>query len=442
MRCPLGLAACLSLAVAPAAAQAPPAEQHQHAPAQSPMAGAELGEADLPELGTGPSVQMSGALGDYSMMRDASGTSWQPDSTVMEGIHGLAGEWATMIHGMATLVYDHQGGPRGGEQVFSQSMFMAMAQRQLGPGRLSLRGMWSLDPFMGKAGYPLLFQTGETADGVDPLIDRQHPHDFFMELAGVYSLGFSPTRSAFLYLGYPGEPALGPPTFMHRFSGMENPEAPLGHHWLDATHIVFGVATLGWVSSGWKFETSVFNGREPDQKRWDMNRLQLDSVSGRVSWNPDANWSLQASHGFLKSPEQLEPNVNQHRTTASAIHNLVLPRGNWQTTLAWGRNNAQPGAASDAFLLESAISYEAHTVFGRAETGEKSELFPHGDPLHGMGFTVSKLSLGYVYDVRLAERLSLGLGGVASLHDLPAGLEPHYGASPKSTMLFTRLKLR
>jgi len=399
-------------------------------------------EEDLPPPGTGPSVQMTGALGEYSMMRDASGTSWQPDSSMMEGIHGIYGDWATMIHGYANLIYDNQGGPRGGTKTFSESMLMGMAQHTLASGTLTLRGMLSLDPLMGKSGYPLLLQTGETANGVTPLMDRQHPHDLFMELAGIYSAPIASGASAFLYLGYPGEPALGPPTFMHRLSGMDNPEAPTGHHWLDSTHISYGVVTAGLVYGGWKLETSVFNGREPDQQRWDFDPLRLDSASARLSWNPSENWAFQASYGFIKSPEQLEPEINQHRTTVSAIYNRKLDHGNWQTTLAWGQNNFQPGGTSNAYLLESAISWYRHTLFARAENADKDELFPAGDPLHGRTFEVSKFSLGYVYDIPVGEHVSFGLGGLGSFYGLPSALGPAYGSSPTSYMLFTRVKLR
>jgi hypothetical protein len=400
------------------------------------------GEEDLPPLGTGPSVQATGALGDYPMMRDSSGTSWQPDSATMEGIHGLFGEWSTMVHGYISAIYDHQGGPRGDDKRFSSSMLMVMAQRSLGDGHLSLRGMISLDALMGKSGYPLLLQTGETADGVNPLTDRQHPHDFFMELSGTYSAPVANRTSAFLYLGYPGEPALGPPTFMHRYSGMDDPEAPIGHHWLDATHVTFGVATAGIVYDNWKFEGSVFNGREPNQQRWDLDPLRLDSASTRVSWNPDEDWSFQLSYGFIKSPEQLEPEINQHRITASAIYNKKLEHGNWQTTLAWGQNIQQPGITSNAYLLESAIGWYAHTIFARAENDQKNELFSQASPLHGYLFDVSKFSLGYVYDLPVAEHLSLGLGAVGSLYSLPSAVEPFYGSNPSSIMLFVRAKLR
>jgi hypothetical protein len=319
---------------------------------------------------------------------------------------------------------------------------MGMAQRSLGAGTLTLHGMLSLDPFMGKDGYPLLLQTGETANGATPLIDRQHPHDFLMELAGVYSAPVAPQTSAFLYAGYPGEPALGPPTFMHRFSGMENPEAPIGHHWLDSTHVTFGVITAGLVYSNWKIEGSLFNGREPDEHRWDFDPLRLDSASTRVSWNPTENWAFQVSYGFIKSPEQLEPDVNQHRTTASAIYNRKLEHGNWQTIFAWGRNNNQPGPSTDAFLLESAVSWYQHMLFARAENDDKNELFPEADPLHGHSFNVNKFSIGYVYDIPIGEHLSLGLGMLGSLYSLPSALDTSYGSSPASYMAFTRVKLR
>ena len=383
-----------------------------------------------------------GALGAYAMTRDASGTSWQPESTPMQGVMGQAGEWATMLHGFATLVVDHQGGPRGGDKTFSQSMLMGMAQRSLDSGTLTLRGMFSLDPLMGRRGYPLLLQTGETANGVDPLIDRQHPHDFLMELSATYSVPVSANASVFLYGGYPGEPALGPPTFMHRLSGMDNPEAPLGHHWLDATHITFGVITAGFVFGDWKLEGSVFNGREPDQYRWGFDSARLDSGSARLSWNPAPNWALQASWGYIHRPESLEPGIDQRRTTMSASYNVKLTEGNWQTTLAWGRNDFAPGPSLDALLLESAVSWQRHTLFTRAENDEKNELFEAPHPLAGRSFSVSKFSLGYVYDIPVAEHLKLGFGAVGSLYALPKALDADYGRAPNSYMLFTRIALR
>jgi hypothetical protein len=386
-------------------------------------------------------MHMTGALGPYSMTRDASGTSWQPESTPMEAIHGQLGSWATMLHGFINLAATDAGGPRGDSKIYSQSMFMGMAHRPLGAGSIMLRGMFSLDPFMGKDGYPLLFQTGETADGVTPLIDRQHPHDFLMELAAVYSHPLSAATSVFFYAGYPGEPALGPPTFMHRFSGMDNPDAPLGHHWLDATHITFGVLTGGIVWNSVKIEGSLFNGREPDQYRWDFDPLRLNSTSLRLTWNPTPNWSTQASWGSLDSPEALEPGIDQQRVTASVSYNRPLASGNWQTTFAWGRNDKNPGEVTNALLLESALQWNAHTVFGRIEYTEKDELFGEDEPLHHETFGVSKFSLGYVYDIPVTQHVKLGLGAVGSAHAFPSELNPYYGSNPLSGTVFIRAKL-
>lgn len=388
--------------------------------------------------------EMTGFLGPYSMSREASGTSWQPDSSPMEGIHWMRGAWMGMVHGFADAVYDHQGGPRGDDDVFGPTMLMVMAQRPAARGTLGVRTMLSIDPAtVGKGGYPLLLQTGETADGRTPLIDRQHPHDLFMELAAVYSYPVGEHASVFGYFGLPGEPALGPTTFMHRFSGMELPEAPIGHHWLDSTHITFGVATAGLTLGRWKVEASAFNGSEPDENRWNIEAPRFNSASGRLTFNPWSNWSLQASYGHVKQPEQLEPGVNVNRTTTSVSYNRPRAAGsNWQTTLAWGHNKKTPGGSTDAFLLESTLRTGHHTVFGRAETAQKDELFESGPHAHVV-FDVGKVSLGYIFDVVRSGHLALGLGGLGSLHFVPAEIASDYGSDrPRSFMLFVRGELR
>ena len=414
------------------------------------MDGGDMAGMDMSGMGDPSGHMMVGALGAYPMTRDASGTSWQPDTAPMNAITGSLAGFSTMIHGYATLVYDNQGGPRGRTKTFVESMLMGMAQRPLGGGTLSLRGMVSLDPAMGRRGYPLLLQSGETADGRTELVDRQHPHDILMELAAIYSHPLGSGVSGFVYFGLPGEPALGPATYMHRFSGIANPEAPIGHHWLDSTHITFGVATAGLTSGPFKLEGSVFTGREPDQYRWNFDRPRFDSWSVRGTINPTRNLSAQVSHGFLKSPEQLEPQENVRRTTASVTWNLPLGQDRvWQSTFAWGRNHPSGGtmhqATTDAFLLDSAIGLGRWTLFGRAERVDKDELFDYaGDPLHdasdGRVFTVGKLSLGGYRTLPLG-KLGLDLGGLVSKYDLPAAIKPAYGSDPTSFMLFTRIKI-
>jgi hypothetical protein len=436
--------------------------QHQHPepPPETPPAEAqpeEHGEhagmehAGMDMAGHDAGHEMPGMLGPYKMSREASGTAWQPESAPHSGLHTMRGDWHLMAHGFLDLVYDDQDGPRGDEKLFSENMLMGMAVRPLGPGghrRLGLRAMFSAEPWtIGDRGYPLLLQTGETADGRTPLVDRQHPHDLFMELAGTYSHDLGTDGSVFVYLGLPGEPALGPPAFLHRFSGMENPEAPLGHHWLDSTHITFGVATIGWVHGGFKLEGSAFKGREPDEHRTDIEDPKLDSWAIRASWQPTPEWSFQVSRGFLNSPEQLEPEIDKDRTTASAIYNRPLGDGNWQTTFAWGRNASDPGETTDSFLLESAATLTPrHTVFGRVERQENDELFGHGEEdeeghHHGEVFNVGKLSLGYIYDAVLREEWKAGVGSLVSVALVPSELEDEYGETPVSWMVFLRTRM-
>jgi hypothetical protein len=388
---------------------------------------------------------MQSALGPYSMTREGSGTSWQPDATPMMGLHVQQGDWSVMAHGFVNAIYDKQTGPLGDEKALTQSMAMLMGNRPVGPGRLGLRAMVSLDPTMGKSGYPLLFQTGESADGTTPLVDRQHPHDFFMELAATYSLNLGTDSAAFAYFGLPGEPALGPTAFMHRFSGMRNPEAPLTHHWLDSTHITFGVATLGVSKGPLQLEASWFNGREPDSARWNIETRKFDSWSTRLSYNPLPELSMQVSYGDLKSPEQLEPDTRVQRTTASVTYQLNTGADNWGTTLAYGRNKKSgPGhnVSQPGWLLESTyVMRDTHTFFARAEQVKNGELFEEGQPLHGQEFNIRKLSIGYIHDFAKTGPVKWGVGGLVGFLRAPSQLHPYYGSNPRSYLLFLQGRL-
>ena len=389
-------------------------------------------------------MTMRAMLGPYPMTRESSGTSWQPDSARMTmAMLGGGGAWSLMAQGYVTGIYDDQGGRRGDAEAFSTSMGMLMANRALGDhATLGLRAMLSLDPLMGPRGYPLLFATGETADGRTQLVDRQHPHDLVMELATSLSYDLGGGRAVSLYAGLPGEPALGPPAFMHRESGMVNPEAPIGHHWFDSTHITFGVLTAGLSGTHWKIEASAFKGREPDQHRYDIESPRLDSWAVRGFLNPTANLSLQLSTGHLHSPEQLDPDRDEQRTTASATWHLPLGHGaSLASTIGWSRKDLRPGPALTGWLGESALRLgPRHTIFARAEHEREDELFAAGAPQEGRIFGVSKLSLGYQYEVPVARHLGLAFGGLVSGYAYPDALKPAYGADGiKSFMLYTRL---
>jgi hypothetical protein len=230
---------------------------------------------------------------------------------------------------------------------------------------------------------------------------------------------------------------------MHRTSGMDNPEAPISHHWLDSTHITFGVVTAGLVVNDWKVEASAFRGREPDQYRYDIERPSFDSFAGRVSWNPTREWALQVSYGHLTSPEQLAPTMDEDRITASAIYTTPFGDGHlWSTTLAWGRKMLRPGDTLDAYLIESsAILKNNVTLFMRAERAAENELTHDIPGLEGRTFTVNKVSVGGIYDFLRTERVKFGIGGLVSRYVLPDDLKAEYGRDLTGYMVFGRLKL-
>jgi hypothetical protein len=409
----------------------------QHSPAGAATDGMAMPGMQNGEQGGNP--MRGGALGAYPEQRESSGTAWQPDSSApMNGPMDMSGDWMLMAHGTANLVYDHQSGERGDDKTFVNGMVMGMARHPLGNGTVQFRAMLSPDPTMGPAGYPLLLASGETANGITPLIDRQHPHDLFMELSASISQNIGPKSSVFLYAGLPGEPAFGPPAFMHRESILDSPEAPIAHHWLDSTHISFGVVTAGLVFDRVKVEASRFNAREPDQHRWNIETGPLDSTSVRVSWNPTRTLALQGSWARFKHPEQLEPTISQTRYSASVLWaNEVAAGWHAAATLAWGRMSME-GRNYDAYAAEASLKHAGWTIFGRGERVRNHELAGPAGPAH----TVGKVSLGAVRDFQVADHLSFGAGGLFALNFVPDALAPTYGShEPKGAMAFVRLRL-
>ena len=377
------------------------------------------------------------------MERLGSGTTWVPDAVPLPSRHIMAGSWMLMVHGFGFVQYDKQGGPRGAEQFGSLNWAMLMASRNLLGGRLQARTMLSLDPAtVSNRGYPLLLQSGESYRG-QPLHDRQHPHDFWMELAVMYERAVSSTIGVAVYVAPSGEPALSPVAFMHRPSAMDNPAAPLGHHWQDATHISFGVLTAGIFGHHWKLEGSVFNGREPDDERWGFDRLRLDSYSGRFSAHLDSSWTLSVGYGYLKSPEALQPDESVHRATASILYGRRIGRdGQVATSIVWGANR-HSGATTHSGLVESEVILDRrNTLLGRIEFAKKTaEDLALGSFAPDTRFTVAAASVGYIRDFFRTSGTTLGVGVQASLNLVPRDLEPFYGSrTPAGGMLFIRLR--
>jgi hypothetical protein len=382
------------------------------------------------------------------MDRAGSGTTWIPDAVALPSRHFTAGSWDLMAHGFVFGQYDAQGGMRGASQFGSLNWGMLMASRELGGGRFQARTMLSLDPATVTArGYPMLLQTGESADG-EPLHDRQHPHDFWMELGTTYEGAISKTLGVALYAAPSGEPALGPVAFMHRPSAMDNPMAPLGHHWQDATHVSFGVLTAGVFTRRWKLEGSAFNGREPNDERWGFDHIRLDSYAGRLTVNPNDHWSLMVGYGYLDNPEAAEPEESVRRLTASAMHGTAFGKdGQWSSTFVYGTNTHSLGnAVSHSALVESElVADRANTVFARAELAQKTGEDLGLEPSLGIPPTrelnVGAISLGYVREVAKLWGMTLGAGAMGTVNLVPSSLRAVYGSTaPRAGTLFLRLR--
>jgi hypothetical protein len=388
-------------------------------------------------------MSMEGPLG-ISMERMGSGTTWIPDGVILPSRHFMVGKWMLMLHGFVFAQYDEQGGPRGASQFGSLNWAMIMADRELAGGRIQLRFMPSLDPAtVGKCGYPVLLQSGEMCNG-RPIVDRQHPHDLFMELGALYERPVASNLALLLYAAPAGEPALGPVAFMHRPSAMDEPQAPLGHHWQDATHISFGVVTAGVFTRKVRVEASAFNGHEPNEQRWDFDPLSLNSYSGRITINPSEAWSLTAGYGTLDNPELSSPPEDVRRFVASAMHGRKLGmEGQWASTVIYGRNQHASDEASHSGLIESeAVLGRHHTIFGRAEYVQKSahDLQLTAFPDEQL-FGVSSLSLGYIRDFARGRGVTIGLGARGTVNFVPGELESSYGSrTPVGGMVFLRLR--
>ena len=385
------------------------------------------------------------ALG-IPVTRNGSGTSWLPDAAPMHAAHFTAGSWSLMVHGSVFAMYDRQFTRRGDEQISSPNWGMLMATRQAAGGFLQLRGMFSAEPFtVGGRGYPLLLQTGESYRG-EPLHDRQHPHDLFMELAALYDRPVSSNLAVSLYLAPVGEPAIGPVAFPHRPSAANDPLATLGHHWQDATHISFGVLTAAIYSRTVKLEGSLFNGREPDEDRYNFDYAgrSLDSYAGRLTANPSPNWSLSASYAYLASPEELRPDESQRRVSVAVLHSRPFGiEGDWSSALIYGANKHGGGDWENSVTAESNLDLDGrNAVFGRLEYVRKSaeDLVVATAP---GGFDIGSIVLGYIREVASLKRATLGVGVRGALNFIPADLEPSYGTgTPAGLAVYVRVRAK
>ena len=377
-----------------------------------------------------------------------SGTDAQPASTpsdmLMTNWHG----WMWMFHGEAFLNDVQQSGPRGADKLFSTNWIMPMAQRRFGNGLLTFKAMVSFEPAtVSQQRYPELFQQGETAFG-KPIVDGQHPHDFFSELAAIYDYKLSPKTLLSFYAAPMGDPAMGPNAYPHRASASEDPMAPLSHHLQDSTHVADDVITVGITHTNLRLEASAFHGREPGEYRWNIDSGTIDSWSTRVTVNPSANWSAQYSIAQLHSPEALAPEDDVRRMTASVTYNRPISRGNWASLFVWGRNQAlEDGNVGNGYLLESTLRFmNRNNAWTRIENVDRTNELLLGENPEPPGFReryfarVQAYTAGYDREFGKIPHLSTAIGSQVTWYAVPDALRPAYGSHPIGVVLFLRIR--
>ena len=385
----------------------------------------------------------------------SSGTSIEPLTTSESALmhHTTLGNWTLMLHGNAYLANTQQSGPRGKDKLYSVNWLMPMLSRDFGRHTVSLRTMLSLEPAtVTKRRYPELFQSGETAYGL-PVVDGQHPHELFMEIAGRYDFRFSERARLFVYGGPIGEPALGPAAFPHRASASENPVSVLGHHQQDSTHISLSVLTLGFVRGPIQLEASTFHGGEPNENRWNIDTGKPDSFSARVTAAMGPRWSGQFSMGRINNREPLHPGLDTIRTTASLHHNLRFSSGHIASSMIWGRNKDLHGHDArifNAYTAESTVNFfDRNWAWTRLENVDRDRTLLVGETPDVLDVDedpigrVQAYTFGYQRDLSIGlSSLNIGLGVQATTYGLTPQLKAIYGDRPMGVTMFLHLRPR
>ena len=385
------------------------------------------------------------------LMGVSSGTSMNPRAWQMPMVMKPLGSWNSMFMGQAFAVQTEQFNRRSGDKFYSPNWLMANMEHRAGKnGAIQFDLMLSLEPatITGRR-YPLLFQTGETAFG-KPIVDAQHPHEFIMSLGVHYAHSLSENTTLQLYFAPVGDPALGPAAFPHRASAMELPQATLGHHWQDSTHIANEVITAGIEYKQIRLEASGFYGSEPNENRWNIDHGPLNSWSGRFWYFPTKRWAAQVSAGHITKPESLTPG-DTVRMTGSVEYTVPLAEGSWSSSIIWGRNHSTDTQRNtNSYLAESVLPFRGRNIFtGRAELVDKDELFGDQPQLedqltkkYGSTFRVGAYTLGYTRDINLCPGLQTGIGANIVFYSLPDAIKPYYGEHPLGGNIFIRVRLK
>lgn len=426
--------------------------QHQQQPANDPQDHSQHDMSKMPGMDHSDMGNSGMNSAGMFLMTESSGTGLQPAAWPMPMLMTSVGDWRLVAMGQAFIVDTQQSGPRGGDKFYSVNWGMLGAVHKLGRGSFMLRSMLSLEPAtVTDRRYPLLFQTGETAYGA-PLVDAQHPHDFVMELSAQYAHPLGETGTWNIYYAPVGDPALGPVAFPHRASALELPQAAIGHHFQDSTHIADNVLTAGVTYGKLRLEASGFHGREPDEARWNIDWGAMNSWSSRVSFFPSKNWTAQVSVGRLQDPESSQAG-SIVRTTASVEYVRPLAgKNSWATSLIWGQNyKLDEKRRTNAVLAETVVPFSRKNfVTGRFEWSQRDELFEDNPALGQQvtratgqdAFNVTAYTAGYTRDIGTFRNLEEGIGANVTAYGIDAALKPIYGDRPWGVNVFLRFRLK
>jgi hypothetical protein len=390
-----------------------------------------------------PSAALMTDVFELARSRMGSGTSWMPSSSPMYGLMAKIRSWGFMARGNIFAGYNWASSDRGGHRFVSVNSILFMIWHNLWGGEILPRVILSWEAATIKNGYPLVGQTGDTVEG-KAFHDRQFPQDLFSEIAVMYTRPIHDEIALQLYLALAGEPALGPGSYLYRVSAVSDPLAPLSYALQDSPRVSAGVITAGIFTPELKLEVSWFNGREPDDRRWDLDLNVPDSVSTRLTYNPTPSWSAQVSYAYFHGPDELAPGVPFHRLTASATYNRRAgPEANWASTLVVGQSYEHNGPVMSSVLAETNWNFDGHqTLFGRVEYTEKTaRALAVEDVAPSRRYQVGNVTLGYVYYFRPMLSLAPGIGVRTSMTPLDTDLAPLYGTRlPVGVMGYAQLR--
>ena len=336
--------------------------------------------------------------------------------------------------------YNQQGGPRGEGKAESVNWGMLMEQHKLGKGTILFRQMFSAESLTSPhPGFPELFQTGETYHG-EPLVDHQHPHNVFAELALLYTLPLTEKLSWEFYGGPSAEPALGPVTYIHRasavgaaagsarpsFAGFDPHQLRRGH---DRIH------DRPRQAGSFRFQRPRAERgtlEHPAGERWIPGRGGPSLRLRRTGQRNTAldGWSIRKRSNRAASGGRLHLwSTTGHWRPA-----------NWATTLIWGRvHKIATDTTLNSYLLESTLNFrERNYAFSRLELVDKDELFPQA-PVHPV-YRIGAYTLGGVRDLIHDRAWQLGLGADVTFYSKAAVLDPAYGDHPVSFQIFIRMR--